>query len=103
MVILEQFFEDLGHNKIENRDDIGRIRLNLLVELLRELVYVVTVNVQNVSLSIFYHFELLNVIGLFGKIFIVIIYYDESIDKVPHFCGNIISVYICPPKYLSIT
>ena len=103
MVILEQFFEDLGHNKIENRDDICRIRLNLLVELLRELVNVVTVNVQNVSLSIFYHFELLNVIGLFGKIFIVIIYYDESIDKVPHFCGNIISVDICPPKYLSIT
>ena len=54
-VVHIQLFVDLRDDQIKDRDDVGRIVLNLLVKVLIKLEDVIAVNVQHISIK-FTHF-----------------------------------------------
>ena len=54
-VVHIKLFVDLRDDQIKDRDDVGRIVLNLLVKVLIKLEDVIAVNVQHISIE-FTHF-----------------------------------------------
>ena len=54
-VVHIQLFVDLRDDQIKDRDDVGRIVLNLLVKVLIKLEDVIAVNVKHISIE-FAHF-----------------------------------------------
>ena len=102
LVVHKQFLVDLSDNQIKDGNHIWGVALNLPVQLLIELVNVVTVNIQDEALSLFDDWQLLDVVGLLSEVLDIFTHNSEGVNEISHFCGNIVRVDVCPPKHLGI-
>ena len=104
-VVHIELFVNLCDDQIKDRDDIGRIVLNLLVKVLIKLEDVITVDIQHIAVKLSHFLQLLDVVGcslilLVIIIVIVVLNLLKVVDKVLELHLNIACVDISAPKHL---
>ena len=104
-VVHIELFVDLCDDQIEDRDDVGRIVLDLLVKVLIKLEDVIAVYIEHIAVKLSHFLQLLDVVGctlILLVIIIVIIVLNllKVVDKVLEFHLDVAGVDISAPKHL---
>ena len=106
-IVHVELFVHLGHDQIENWDDVGRVVLDLAVKHLIELENVVTVDVQTVAIKLAHLSQTLDIVRSllvsFIIVIIVVLNLLKVVDEVLEFHLYIARVDIGSPEHLRVT